>query len=138
MEKVTRISVTIPENLLKEFDKTSRIVGYRKRSRAVSEAIRKFIVEHKLLEEMKLGDCAGTVTYTYNHEIRGLADKITEIQHKYSDIINSTLHVHLDEKICLETLTVRGNVDKVKKLIRRLKSIRIENLQYVLLPQPTV
>ncbi|MGP3667392.1 MAG: nickel-responsive transcriptional regulator NikR [Candidatus Bathyarchaeota archaeon] len=134
MEKVTRISITIPKELLKEFDETSRTVGYRKRSRAVSEAIRKFIAEHKLLEKIKLGDCAGTITYTYNHEVRGLPDRITEIQHRYSDIISSTLHIHLDEKNCLENLMVRGSVDKVKKLVKRLKSSRIENLQYILLP----
>ena len=118
MEKVTRISVTIPENLLKEFDKTSRIVGYRKRSRAVSEAIRKFIVEHKLLEEMKLGDCAGTVTYTYNHEIR----------EKYGEkIVHQKDLVDVDVKILdAEESIFMPSTYKVEETICRSPKIKVD------------
>ena len=46
-EKETRINVTTPKSLLKDFDEVARMVGYRKRSRAVCEAVRWFVLENK-------------------------------------------------------------------------------------------
>jgi len=134
--KATRISITIPEDIFKDFEETAHAIGYRKRSKAITDAIRRFVADHKILDKARVGVCAGTVTFTYKHHVRGLTDKITDIQHEYSDIINASLHIHLDEENCLETLAVKGNIDKIRNLIKKLKTIRTENVQYVLLPQP--
>ncbi len=135
-EKVKRISVTIPENLFKEFEEATHAIGYKKRSKAISDAIQKFVADYRILNQIKTGSCAGTITYLYKHDIKGLTDTLTEIQHKYMDIISATLHVHLDEENCLETLSVKGNVNKAKSLIQKLKTLKTENVQYILIPQP--
>lgn len=135
-EKAVRISITIPEDLLKDFDETIHVIGYRKRSKAVCDAIRRFVSEYKVLNQLKIKGCAGTVTYTYKHHIRGLTKSLLEIQHEYSEIINATLHIHLDEENCLEILSVKGNTEKIRSLIGKLKTLKTENVQYVLLPQP--
>jgi len=49
-----------------------------------------------------------------------------DIQHHYSDVILSTLHIHLEFKKCMEIIAVSGSYDKVKKLrddLQRLKSV---------------
>jgi CopG family nickel-responsive transcriptional regulator len=135
-EKAARISITIPRSLLKDFDETTCIIGYKKRSKAVCDAIRRFVAEHKILNQLKVKSCAGTVTYTYKHHVRGLTEDLLEIQHEYSGVINATLHIHLDEENCLEILSVRGDAEKIRNLVSKLKTLKTENVQYVLLPQP--
>ena len=52
----------------------------------------------------------------YDHHTAGLTDTLTELQHEYHDLIISTVHVHLDEHNCLETLIVRGSPWEAKQL----------------------
>jgi len=55
----------------------------------------------------------------YEHDVYGLSEKLTDIQHHYHDVIISTLHVHLDEKNCMEVILVRGKVEKLKNSIMK-------------------
>ncbi|MFX1276322.1 MAG: CopG family ribbon-helix-helix protein [Promethearchaeota archaeon] len=51
---------------------------------------------------------------------------INDIQHHYTDIIISTMHVHLQFEKCLEIIAVSGPIDRVNKLkeeLQRLKSV---------------
>ncbi|RLI88864.1 MAG: nickel-responsive transcriptional regulator NikR, partial [Archaeoglobales archaeon] len=49
-EGVTRIGVSLPKNLLNEFDSIIRTRGYSSRSEAIRDAIRNYIAEYKWLE----------------------------------------------------------------------------------------
>jgi CopG family nickel-responsive transcriptional regulator len=130
-----RISVTLPADLYKSFDRAAKAMGYKKRSRAVGDALQKFVADYKTLEEIEEEICAGTITYTYEHDIRGLLDSLTDLQHGYSEVINTSLHVHLDKENCLETLAISGNVTLVKELIKKLKTLKVRNVQYILVPR---
>ena len=51
---------------------------------------------------------------------------INDIQHHFTDIIISTMHVHLQFEKCLEIIAVAGSLDRVNKLkeeLQRLKSV---------------
>ena len=50
----------------------------------------------------------GTLTLIYDHHVRMLSDRLTEMQHEHHHEIISTLHVHLDHDHCLEVLVLRG------------------------------
>jgi CopG family nickel-responsive transcriptional regulator len=50
----------------------------------------------------------GTVTVVYNHHVRLLSEKLTDLQHDHHKSILSTVHVHLDHDNCLEVLLVKG------------------------------
>ena len=56
----------------------------------------------------------------YNSTIRQVGDKLTEMQHKYRDIAESVIHLHLDEKNCLQIIPVRGVTAEVKSLAEAL------------------
>ena len=58
----------------------------------------------------------GTVTLVYDHHVRLLDEKLTDIQHEYHHSILSTLHVHLDHDNCLEVLVVKGRARDVTKV----------------------
>jgi len=111
-----RISISIPEPLLEKFDKVLEDKGYVTRSEGIRDAIRDYIVEHSVIRDM--GDeISGIVSIIYNHEEHGISEHLTDIQHSYSNIIQSSLHIHLDEKHCLEAVVVRGEGDRIREFV---------------------
>ena len=110
---VSRISVSIDPELLEEFDETIHRIGYN-RSTAVQLAMRDFLTEHKW-KDLE-GTLAGVITMMYNHHTGGVMEILTHLQHDYTDIINSSTHIHLDHENCLEILAVKGDASKIKKL----------------------
>jgi CopG family nickel-responsive transcriptional regulator len=64
------------------------------------------------------------VTLVYDHHVRLLNEKLTDMQHDSFHNVLSTLHVHLDHDNCLEVLVVRGKAAAVKKLADALISTK--------------
>jgi len=90
MAVVTRFGVSLEETLLQQFDRLIHRKGYTNRSEALRDLIRESLVR----EQWDLGttETVGTLTLVYNHEVRDLADKLTDLQHEYYRTIVSTLH----------------------------------------------
>lgn len=122
-DKVVRVSVTFPPDLLKDFDEVIQKMGYENRSKAVQDAVRLFISERMWLQEEK-GLQAGVLMLLYDHDVRGLEDALTDVQHKYANIISSTMHIHLSERECLEAIAVKGDAADIRKLSDELSSKR--------------
>ncbi|MDI6846824.1 MAG: nickel-responsive transcriptional regulator NikR [Candidatus Bathyarchaeia archaeon] len=123
MAGIIRVGVTFPPDLLKDFDEIIRKLGYENRSKAVQEAVRMFVSEKKWLQEEK-GMHAGVLMMLYDHEVRGLESTLTHIQHHYTHIICSTMHIHLSERDCLEAIAVKGDAAEIRKLNDELAAKR--------------
>ncbi len=50
----------------------------------------------------------GTLTLVYDHHVRALSERLTELQHESHHNVISALHVHLDHDHCLEVLVLKG------------------------------
>jgi len=122
VSNVARFGVSMSETLLNQFDQLVQARGYANRSEAIRDLVRDALVV-KEWEEGE-GEVAGTITLVYDHHTAGLTDTLTELQHEYHHLIISTLHVHLDEHNCLETLIVRGSPQEAKKLADQLISLK--------------
>lgn len=134
MTKVTRVGVTFPPDLLRDFDKMIGEMGYDSRSKAVQDAARMFISEKQQLEE-ESGVYAGVLMMLYDHEIRGLENLLTHIQHHYTHLIFSTMHIHLSERDCLETIAVKGHAAEIRKLSDELATERgVKILKTMIVP----
>jgi CopG family transcriptional regulator, nickel-responsive regulator len=122
MAGVTRFGVSLEEPLLQQFDRLIHRKGYSNRSEALRDLIRESLVR----EQWDLGtaETVGTLTLVYNHEVRELADKLTDLQHEHYRTIVSTLHVHLDPHHCLEVLVLRGKANELKMIADRLIGTR--------------
>jgi CopG family nickel-responsive transcriptional regulator len=134
MTKIIRVGVTFPPDLLKDFDKIIRKMGYENRSRAVQDAVRLFVSERKWLKEEK-GMQAGVLMMLYDHEVRGLESTLTDVQHHYIHIVCSTMHIHLSERDCLEAIAVKGDAAEIRKLSDELASKRgVKILKTMIVP----
>ena len=122
MPGVTRFGVSLEEHLLAQFDRLIARRGYTNRSEAIRDLIRESFVR----EQWELGsdEVVGTLTLVYNHEVRDLTDKLTDLQHAHYKAIVSGLHVHLDSHHCLEVLVLRGRAKELKAIADRLIGTR--------------
>jgi CopG family nickel-responsive transcriptional regulator len=118
MADLARIGVAIDEELLGKFDSLIAKRGYTNRSEAFRDLIRNELVQE--VWETSDAEMFGTVTLVYDHHVRLLTDKLTELQHKYHSSIISSMHVHLDHDNCLEVILVRGKAALVQKLANAL------------------
>jgi CopG family nickel-responsive transcriptional regulator len=103
------------------------------RSKAIRDSINVFISDYKSLSGEK-GKRAGTITFVYEHERPKISDLLTDIQHRFSDLIDATLHIHLNETRCLEVLAVRGESQDIRRLAEALMSLGgVETLKATLI-----
>lgn len=116
---VERFSVSAPPELLKNFDELIGGLG-QDRSKAIQQSMRLFLSEHKWI--MGTGDCSGAVIVTYDHGIHEAEEGITDLQHEFRDVVNSTLHLHIDDRNCLEIIAIRGKCAGVRELIDKLST----------------
>jgi CopG family nickel-responsive transcriptional regulator len=122
MGQLSRIGVAIDSGLLDKFDRLIESRGYTNRSEAFRDLIRDELVEESWQDPAS--NVVGTVTLVYDHHVRLLNEKLTDMQHDFHDHILSTLHVHLDHDHCLEVLVVRGKAAAVKKIADALISTK--------------
>jgi len=121
--RVERISFSTPPALLKQFDDSLRTLGYEDRSKALQIAMKNFITEYAWKKETgKPG--AGAILLTYDHSSHGLQDALTDIQHRFRSVVNSTTHIHLDESRCMEIISVRGKIDRIQALAKDIMKKR--------------
>lgn len=112
MADLCRIGVAITGDLLEKFDTLIESRGYANRSEAFRDLIRNELVQE--VWQSSDAEVFGTVTLVYNHHVRQLSDRLTELQHKYHSAVMSSLHVHLDHDNCLEVILVRGKASTVQ------------------------
>ena len=122
MPGLSRIGVAIDTDLLDKFDRLISLRGYTNRSEAFRDLIRDELVEKAW--ESPESPVVGTVTLVYDHHVRMLSDKLTDIQHDFHRSILSTLHVHLDHDHCLEVPVVRGRASEVRRVADTLISTK--------------
>jgi len=123
LQRVTRLGVTFPPQLLNELDEFVEKIGYSSRSKAIQDSVKSFIAEYRWLREEK-GVRTGVIVLIYDHEIRGLQDYLTDTQHEYATVIFSSTHIHLSERHCLETIVVRGDSERIRQLVEKLRARR--------------
>jgi len=122
MGELSRIGVAIDSDLLDKFDELIALRGYTNRSEAFRDMIRDELVQKSW--ETPESQVVGTVTMVYDHHVRMLSEKLTDMQHDHHEQILSTLHVHLDHDNCLEVVVVRGKAKAVQAIADKLISTK--------------
>jgi CopG family transcriptional regulator, nickel-responsive regulator len=122
MSELSRIGVAIDSGLLAKFDDLIAQRGYTNRSEAFRDLIREELVQKTW--ESPESEVVGTVTLVYDHHVRMLSEKLTDLQHDHHRQILSTLHVHLDHDNCLEVVVVKGKAQSVQAIAEKLISTK--------------
>ncbi|HYD65834.1 nickel-responsive transcriptional regulator NikR [Azospirillum sp.] len=118
-----RVTVSLDEDLLAQFDELIRRRGYANRSEAVRDLIRAEL-EAERLAHGQAQHCIASLSYVFNHHERELARRLTQAQHDHHDLTLSTMHVHLDHDNCMEVTVLRGPTDAVRAFADSLTAER--------------
>jgi CopG family nickel-responsive transcriptional regulator len=119
---VSRISVSLPETLLRQLDDMVSNRGFESRSQAIAEMINERLAEHK----KQLGEdvMAGAITLVYDHSTPGLQKQLADLQHLYLDEVISSLHVHLMHTHTMEVIIVQGPANRLQHIADQLVTCR--------------
>ena len=120
MSELVRFGVAMESSLLTQFDELVKERG-TSRSEVLRDLARGEIV--KSLSRKRV-EAFASVTIVYNHHVRELAERLTEMQHELGDQVRSTMHVHLDHERCLEVIVMRGRADRIQLAAERLFATR--------------
>ena len=122
--KLIRFGVSMPEELLQEFDRFIEQRNYQNRSEAIRDLIRDNLVEEKWSDVQEGQEVAGTITFVYDHHKRELVNALLDIQHNYSDLVLASQHIHLDHDHCLEVTVMKGSTEAIRNLAYKIKSMK--------------
>ncbi len=120
--ELERISLAIEKDLLGRFDSWLRKRGLSNRSEAVRDLVRARLVEDEEAEGRS--DAVASLTLIYDHGQRELSDRLVETGHHHHARVLSTLHVHLDARLCLEVLALRGKPADLRHLADHLLGLK--------------
>lgn len=121
-EDLERVSFTVPADLLAALDDLVAEWEYDSRSAAARDAFRAFLADHRW--ERGVGTAKrGAVVVLYDHEEAGVSNAVLDLQHAFPDAIVAVQHIHLDPRLCMETLVVDAPEDTVRELVNRLRSV---------------
>jgi CopG family nickel-responsive transcriptional regulator len=119
---VTRISISMPEDLLTDLDAMVADRGFDSRSQAIGTMINEQLLEHK----RQLGNevMVGTITLLYDRTVRGLQKQLSDLQCAHIDEVISSLHVHLANKQMMEVVLVQGPATQLQAIANEMGSLR--------------
>jgi CopG family nickel-responsive transcriptional regulator len=119
---VSRISISLPEDLLSDLDRMVEMRGFESRSQAVNDMLHQFLLEHKSDQ----GDdvMVGIVALFYNNSVPGLQKQLADLQFQYIDEVISSLHVHLMHNQTMEVILVQGPARKLQMIADEMTSRR--------------
>ena len=109
-----RFTISLDEKLATAFDELIKERGYATRSEAVRDILRTHL-QHSREQCDAKGACVATLSYVYNHHERELSERLANIQHAHHELTISTMHAHLDHEECLETVMLKGSVNRVRE-----------------------
>jgi CopG family transcriptional regulator, nickel-responsive regulator len=113
-----RFTISLDDDLARDFDAFVAARGHENRSEAVRDLIRARLEAER--QGASSGHCVASLSYVYNHHARELAERLAEQQHAHHDLTIASLHVHLDHENCLESVLLQGPTTAVRELAGRL------------------
>lgn len=119
-DPLVRFGVAIEGSLLRELDALVDERGCT-RSELFRDLSRSAVSRAKIPKSV---DAVGTLTLVYDHHVRDLSEKLTDLQHQLGDGVRASLHIHLSHDLCLEVVVMRGKSDRLQSIADRILAMR--------------
>lgn len=121
-DRVTRVSLSLPESLLRRFDAMIREQGFESRSQAVAEVVGREVVRHEGGDENSI--MTGTITLVYQHARGELKKRLAEIQFQHIEEVISSFQVLLERRHTLEVILVQGPARTLRRIAGKLTACK--------------
>ncbi len=119
---VSRISMSLPQHLLKQLDVMIGEKGFESRSSAIASMIQQQLTEHQGNYGGEI--MAGTINLVYDHSTPGIQKHLADLQHEYTDEVISSLHVNLVKSQTMEVILVQGPAVLLNVIANKMMTCR--------------
>ncbi len=130
MAQLERIGISLDKKLLSMFDKLITKQGYPSRSEAIRDLVRQQISREQIGDPKS--QAVAALFLVYDHHATKLIERLIRLQHSstagshrtHATHVISSLHVHLDERDCLEIIVLSGRVGEIENISENILSMK--------------
>ncbi|TMP99256.1 MAG: CopG family ribbon-helix-helix protein [Thaumarchaeota archaeon] len=121
------VSLSFPEQMIRDMDDIQKSLGFTGRSELVRAAIR-LMLEDKREKDSLRGQVAAILAVTHNQEDE---EPVTRIKHSFEDIIRTHLHNKITRTNCVELFLLEGDAQKIASMSNgfqkedKMKSVKL-------------
>lgn len=120
--ELSRVSISLPSDMLRDLDHMVKARGFESRSQAINDTLHQSIIGH----QYERGDdvMVGIIALFYKNSVKGLQKTLADLQVRYIDEVISSLHVHLMHNHTMEVVLVQGPACKLQTIADQMTSRR--------------
>lgn len=112
------ISASLNHSILDEMNKAQETLGFSGRSEFIRAAVRMLLAEIKAQNEAT-GKMNGILITSHNQDTEHF---VTNVKHKYEDIITTQIHNRLENGKCLEVFIIEGTAERANQMVQVLQT----------------
>ena len=111
------VSLSFPDQMIKELDQIQESHGFTGRSELVRAAIR-LLLEDSREKDTISGHTNAVIVVTHDETNEG---PITRLKHEFEDIVKTHIHNKVTHSNCVELLFLEGDGKKIAAMARELQ-----------------
>ncbi|ENU37293.1 MULTISPECIES: CopG family ribbon-helix-helix protein [Acinetobacter] len=119
--KLSRISITVPENTVEALDQKIVEEHYESRSQAIVDMINHHLIDQHSSDNSVM---VGTLTLLYQRRTANIRIQIGDLQHQYLEQVISSLSVQLDAEKILEVMLLQGKSNDLKQISQQFIALK--------------
>lgn len=119
-DPLVRFGVAIERSLLEQIDALAAERGST-RSELLRDLGRAAVGRAKVAHGVR---AFATLTLVYDHHVRDLSEKLTDLQHRLGEGVRSAMHVHLSHELCLEIVVMQGLSHELQEVAEKILALR--------------
>jgi CopG family nickel-responsive transcriptional regulator len=124
---MTIVSLSFPDQMIKEMDQVQKSGGFAGRSELVRAAVR-LLFEDSREKNSLSGHMNAIIVVTHDETNEA---PITKLKHEFEDIVKTHIHNKISQNNCVELFLLEGDAKKVNSMTRefqkedKLKSVKL-------------
>lgn len=124
---MTIVSISVPDELLGEFDRVLASRDFRSRSDAMRETMRSFVDE----AEWDSSEGENQIVITMVYDEIGPRGELSILQHRYEEI-QMMLHLHLEKGQCMEVFIARGSNARLQEILGKIRKVKgVRSIKFI-------
>jgi CopG family transcriptional regulator, nickel-responsive regulator len=122
MSEIARLSISLDDDLLTDFDRFWRKQKFATRSEAICQLLRDALTKDAWAGTSR--EVVGTLSLVYDHHHPQLRNRLMKLQHDNPELVVATMHIHLTHDLCLEVIVLRGPSAKLQEMAAQLRGMK--------------
>lgn len=117
-----RVSLSLPESLVRDIDRIADRRGFNSRSAAIADMLRRSSDEYDAMDGSAI--MAGNISIVYQTFKTQCQAQLAKLQRKHIDEVISSLHVQLEDNHVMEVMIVQGPAKNLRRIADEFISCR--------------